>query len=424
MAIERAPRRSSVAAPGRHVPALDGVRGVAILLVMLFHFAYMGGVPPATALDLWALRLLRSAWCGVDLFFVLSGFLITGILVDTRDSAGCLRTFYARRFLRIFPLYYAALALFLFALPILLPGPNQLSELRSEQVWYWTYLLNIRIALESWPSYGALGHFWSLAVEEQFYLVWPFVLVWAPRGRLPWLCLATVAAAIALRVVLVSLGALDAAYVLTPTRMDAFGIGGLVAVLARDEAGRRRLASALRPALGASAAALVALGLWRGGLRGEDPIVTAFGLSLLAVLGASAIAAICVTGPQHIAHRLFDRSGLRFFGRYSYALYVFHHPVTLFATERGLRADLVEPIAGSQLPGLLVVALVCGGVSVALALISWWCWESRFLALKDLFPSAPPVRAQESATGGSATGGSRGIGSSHGSPSPPGSGEP
>src|SRR5437868_4964541 len=136
------------------MPALDGLRGIAIVLVLMHQFDL---ITSPHAIDV----AFDAGWIGVQLFFVLSGFLITGGLLDTRDQHGYFRGFFVRRVLRIFPLYYAALVATLIA--------------GNTSIWLWTYLSNFR-------PHPALPHFWSLAVEEQFYLVWPFV-VWLAGRR-------------------------------------------------------------------------------------------------------------------------------------------------------------------------------------------------------------------------------------------------
>src|SRR5438105_2987757 len=155
-----------------HVPALDGVRGLAILAVLGGHLLISNDV----AASFWVQKLLDIRdllWIGVTLFFALSGFLITGILYDTLGSEGYFRTFYGRRALRIFPLYYGVL----FAL-LLLTHPLHLNW--HGQAWrLLTYTTNLPFTHE-WTSNPAafvnLRHFWSLAVEEQFYLVWPLLI--------------------------------------------------------------------------------------------------------------------------------------------------------------------------------------------------------------------------------------------------------
>src|SRR5262245_10664845 len=160
-----------------HIPALDGIRGIAILLVLLFHFGQYGhGLPyPAVFVDKLFHRICQIGWVGVDLFFVLSGFLITGILYDSKGRNHYFRNFYVRRCLRILPLYYFSLILFLIVLPKLFPLHTGFRSLRQDSFWYWTYLSNVRVAYRGWDSFGVLDHFWSLAVEEQFYLLWPIV---------------------------------------------------------------------------------------------------------------------------------------------------------------------------------------------------------------------------------------------------------
>jgi peptidoglycan/LPS O-acetylase OafA/YrhL len=165
------------------LPALDGVRGLAVLGVMLFHF--VGIMPPSN----WGARaivhVVGFGAYGVELFFVLSGFLITGILCDTRNGPHFFRNFYMRRFLRIFPLYYGVLALVFFVAPQipLLRGPT-LDYLVHHEAWAWLYAVNIYIAKDGDWSFSYLNHFWSLGVEEHFYFFWPavvFVLARRPR---------------------------------------------------------------------------------------------------------------------------------------------------------------------------------------------------------------------------------------------------
>src|SRR5258706_11472560 len=169
------------------LPGLDGLRGLAILMVMMVHF---GGTTEhgITGAALWFSRLTGAGWCGVDLFFVLSGFLITGILYDAKGAPGGLRNFYARRVLRIFPLYYGTLVVLFVILPLLAPGPNPgLEKVAQQQGWLWLYLSNFAAVFIGDHTFaGGLvqaGDFWALAIEEQFYLVWPLVVLTLRRGN-------------------------------------------------------------------------------------------------------------------------------------------------------------------------------------------------------------------------------------------------
>jgi peptidoglycan/LPS O-acetylase OafA/YrhL len=177
-----APRRSSPRSGfAGHLPALDGVRGLAILLVLLYHFvAQTTATNRLEAAVNWA---LGYGFLGVDLFFVLSGFLITGILYDSRADPGYFRTFYMRRVLRIFPLYYAVLAVVFFGVSLLpaLRG-SEIAGLREHQAWAWLYGINVYLSIQGGWVLSYIEHFWSLAVEEHFYFIWPLV-VWLLGAR-------------------------------------------------------------------------------------------------------------------------------------------------------------------------------------------------------------------------------------------------
>jgi peptidoglycan/LPS O-acetylase OafA/YrhL len=375
-----------------HIPALDGLRGVAILLVLLHHFAFYGDFEPRTTFEKIVSMLLAAGWSGVDLFFVLSGFLITRILYRADRGRHYFRNFYLRRTLRIFPVYYATLALFFIvapvvswsigALPAVLDGPYR--TLLSDQGWYWSYLVNIQIALHGWPEINVLAHFWSLAVEEQFYLVWPLVVFCLYRSTLIRLCAILIVLSLAFRVHLAWTGDILAAYVLAPARLDALAIGALLALVACGPGGLapwRRVATAVA---GASAAALFVVAVLRRGLWTEDPLTITLGLTLLASLFGSALV-LAVTSPagSWLARTLTGRP-LVAIGRYSYGIYVFHHFIALGMAQLFTVGDL-PLVAGSRLPALAIYLLIGGGLSLAVAALSWHAFELRFLRLKERF---------------------------------------
>src|SRR4051812_26234940 len=155
-----------------HVPALDGIRGLAILLILAYHFT-LGMTGRGIAVRLIA-KLTSTGWCGVDLFFVLSGFLITGILWNAKESPHRFRNYYVRRALRIFPLYYAAIAIVFAALPFIATRVGGFEGIHGTGAWLGLYGTNILVALRG--QWFPLSHFWSLAVEEHFYLFWPAVV--------------------------------------------------------------------------------------------------------------------------------------------------------------------------------------------------------------------------------------------------------
>ncbi len=369
-----------------HIPALDGIRGIAILLVVIYHSVRYGGMQPIALLDRIVFTLGRVGWSGVDLFFVLSGFLITGILYDAKGEDRYFRHFYARRILRIFPLYYGFLCFFFVILPSLTPLGRQFSSPLKDQIWYWTYLVNVSTALKNGSQIPALVHFWSLAVEEQFYVVWPWVVFALSRRTLMRACVGIVIGSLGLRVALRIIAHLAfAAYVLTPSRMDALALGGLLALIAREAGGLTCLARWARLAAVSSAVFLGMIFVWRHGLAFLDTVVQTIGFTLLAILFGGILVIAVASPPGTVARRLFAHRFLRFLGRYSYALYVFHHPI-MFYMGGFFNAARLPRLAGSQLPGQLAFTAVGASVSLAAALLSWHLYETQFLKLKALFP--------------------------------------
>jgi peptidoglycan/LPS O-acetylase OafA/YrhL len=374
-------------APGGHIPALDGLRGIAILLVLFLHFApYAPGIRPPTALvDRLYLRASGTGWMGVDLFFVLSGFLITGILYDTKGSKHYFRQFYARRFLRIFPLYYAALALFLIVLPSLHIFDSVTGELRRDALWYWTYSYNLRVAATGFRTTTALGHFWSLAVEEQFYLVWPIVVLWLGRKHLLVTCAVAVVAALAFRLALSFTGYVVLPDVLTPARMDALAVGAFIAVMARVPNGLAVMRRWATPIGVAAVLPMAALLLYNIALPtvGHTVVTLLFGAILVLSLTAAPGSALARATASPI---------LRFFGRYSYALYIFHHPLLWLRPVFSLA--FVPTVLGSRLPAFLLWLAISIGATVGVALVSWHLLEKPLLKMKRFFPyhSADAVR--------------------------------
>ncbi len=387
-----------------HIPALDGVRGLAIALVILRHMTLPAWFASSSNLADRALRSVTAAgWSGVDLFFVLSGFLITGILLKERERDGPViekfGRFYWRRVLRIFPLYYAACAVLFFVVPLLpyWSAQPEIGALRHSEPWYWLYGVNLLEVLRGGPATPFnTGHFWSLAVEEQFYIVWPFVVLRASRKTLLRTVYALIVAGPLIR--LAFLLALHgpagptAAYALSACRVDVLGIGALLALLYRDAGERWGRVHRAAPWLGAGAlAAFAALALLRGGARSEDPVIQTVGFSVVAVAMGSFIAwALDVGGAAGALERPLCARPLQMLGKYSYCLYVVHYPLmsVLDLVWAHFRiASLWRPF-GSSLPSWLAYGTVLVACSLAVAAVSWRLLDSRMLALKDRFDPA------------------------------------
>jgi peptidoglycan/LPS O-acetylase OafA/YrhL len=374
------------AASENHIMALDGVRGLAVLLVMAHHFALFGRIVPETKIERLYQSLALGGWIGVDLFFVLSGFLITGILYDAKGSNSYFRGFYARRVLRIFPLYYLTLLFVFLVMPSIFKLGEDYALLSQDQFWYWAYLANWRIAAEGWPEFGLIGHFWSLAIEEQFYILWPLVVFYLSRRQLLALCVALIVGSFLLRVGLrPTLGA-TAIYVMTPMRMDTLATGAWLALAIRGPGGLSRLARFAWPA---AVVAAIPILYWFVRFRELDSVgleMQTFGFSLLALFFGALLVLTLAAPTGSLIGRLFSQPALTFLGRYSYGLYVYHHFV-LFAMDRaGVQVSGLPRPFGSQLLSHLLYSLIAASLSLALALLSWHLFEKRFLRLKARFP--------------------------------------
>lgn len=227
----------SIHQPQKHLGGLDGLRGIAILCVLAFHGAVY--IESGEGVDRWLMEVLKAGWLGVDLFFVLSGFLITGILLDTRDTDRFYSIFFARRFLRIAPLYFLVLAVIFGILPIVWSFDSpEVDFLRRNQGWFWAYLPNWGFVYHRHAFGNAdwlwMDHFWSLAVEEQFYLFWPFVVRRFSSKSLISFCLFVAFASLVLRILLSQQGlSAGALYFPTPCRLDGLALGSIVAVIVR-----------------------------------------------------------------------------------------------------------------------------------------------------------------------------------------------
>ena len=382
---------SSRAAPrlSGHLPALDGLRGLAIILVLIEHFVRL---QPATLLEGIVCRGAAVGWVGVDLFFALSGFLITGILLEAKGGERFFRNFYLRRAFRIFPLYYGCLLLVFFGLPHLgVFGPDETRNLLHTQGWFWSYLSNVMIARAGTLAVSPMQHFWSLAVEEQFYLVWPLIVWLLPRRRLKAVCLSALLGSLAIRMTLRALGEPGAVlYVLTPTHLDPLAAGAWLALVAREPGGLDWVKARVPGALALGLLGIAAIMLTAHGPVVETLAMQSVGYPLLA-LTCAALLAGALTGPVGSPlGRLWRSKVLGFFGRFSYGLYVLHPLLLLLVAWWGFDVAWFAQRAGSQLLGQVVFAGLMTALSAGAALVSWHAWEQPFLRLKSRFPMRAP----------------------------------
>lgn len=372
-----------------HLPGLDGVRGVAIAMVLCLHFAQILQLRPTGAVSEFVLRLASFGWTGVNLFFVLSGFLITGILIEAKGKENYFLSFYARRALRIWPVYFAFLAVSFLVLPRLgIGGGPNWEAARQHQIWYWLHQTNIMMALRELgprPEYPQTLY-WSLAAEEQFYLVWPAVVLLCSRATLQRVCLWGAAASLLSRIIGSASGMPhDAIYVITPMRLDGLLLGAYAALRIRDADGGAPLRR-VAPAIAAvSLAVIVGIQFATGRFDYADAITCTVGDTVIATLSGALVLGAAFQTPGSFGTAFWGSRFLRMLGRYSYAMYIIH-----IAVIRQFNAmvpfDKLTPVLGSlAFAQVLYFAAVMAEV-ILLGAASWFFFERPILSLKRFVP--------------------------------------
>ena len=374
---------AQVKEPLSHIQALDGIRGVAILAVLFFHLFWSNTHTGNRLLDV-LLGIKAAGWAGVDLFFALSGFLITGILFDSLADPHYFRNFYARRVFRIFPLYYGIVLATLIGLFLAHDAtPLNLHLLALVAVYLQNTPLYMDHALGA-ITYNFTGHFWSLAVEEQFYLVWPvLIFLVRRRRRLMVLALALAAVAPVARAILIAhhTPELDL-YTATYCRQDSLLCGAWLALAIRGPLRARVLRFAWLP-FTLALLSILAISITHGDFDYNiNPAVNLYGFSLVAIAGASAIA--LALRPASLTQRLMSNATLRFFGRYSYGLYIYHELIEWSPVGTFVNLPYWSTFASKWVHHMVVFFGILAA-TIAVSLLSYHLYEKPFLSLKRYF---------------------------------------
>ncbi|HTI12735.1 MAG TPA: acyltransferase [Puia sp.] len=349
---------------------LDGFRGMAIFLVGMGHFFN-------------EYALFRGGWVGLNLFFLLSGYLITGRLFYHAQGEGkhYFRDFYARRVLRIFPLYYGCLFIFFVWLPLVYGKYAQhFSDLYGDQLWYWCYLENWQLAFHGIKGNLTLFHFWSLSVEEQFYLCWPLIFLYAgERGR-------RIAAMAGIVVAMLSRCLASTpwmAYFSTLTACEPLLLGALICLLEKE--GRlHTIKSYAVWVAGLSFLFLIGLLLHNPDAGISNRPLLYYGYSAIdAVLAYLLYSSLLSSRVGAWLRKVFSSGWLVWLGKYSYGLYVFHWLILQIFVQKG-QTMLVQRGADGQVAYLLPRI---GGIGLVLLIgyASYHLYEKQFLRWKKYF---------------------------------------
>ncbi len=373
----------------QYIPGMDGLRALALIFVIACHTNNYYPPFPSGLLDRFVALFLGAGWISVDLFFVLSGFLITGILYASRGTTHRYVNFYSRRALRIFPLYYLYLALMF--VWMFVRHEHSLSRLDWASLFFYFY--NFRIVAVGHFS-ANFGHLWSLTVEEHFYMLWPLLVFNLNRRLLMRICVGGAVLSLLLRVAVThsSLG-MRGSYVLTPCRLDGLLLGAWLALASVDPIFWERVKRYYRFVGVAALLSLALMAIRQGhfysaifpnqipGIRSSELLIT-WGITPLAVFCGWAVITASSGGP---ITRFLELPVLRWLAKRSYGVYIYHFFILSTLGRRLFTSHLLARLPGWA--GVLTVAAVVLILATSVAAISYQFFELPFLRLKKLFPA-------------------------------------
>lgn len=352
-----------------YYPALDGLRGIGCLLVVVYH-------------NFWFLqRYLFFGWLAMDIFFVLSGFLITDILMNSMGRPSYLKNFYARRILRVFPLYFVFLALMIFVVARI-PGTSSMQYATEHQAWFWTFTQNWLLIFRNPGGENALNHLWSMAVEEQFYLLWPLAVALVRRPKPLMVILGVLLVGFSCFRLWLWMRQVDGfAYYnfFLFTRIDGICIGCMVALL--QQINFKFLGKYM---------ALIVLGFaginfifYDVNLHNQNsfPYLGLIGFSTFSMIFGLLV--YDITNQQTpFFSRMFDLGFLKLIGRISYGTYIFHWPLYLLLNG-WMQTLLMRWLP--DFPAMFATSAIITIMAYGLGYLSYRYFEGYFLNMKKWF---------------------------------------
>ena len=322
--------------PGKYVKEFDGWRGLGIIFVVLAHY-----VP----------KFFIGSWVFMEMFFVMSGFLITGILLDTKAKPNYFKSFILRRVLRVFPLYYLSLIIFLFLIP---NAWLDTTYHREHQVWFWLYIENWLFSIDGWPTAKGLSHFWSLAIEEQFYIMWPLVvLIFSKKGLIRF-CVFLFFFSILFRNVGENFGfVMPFPYVATFGRMEGIVLGAIIAVMVRTN--KSFLERFTYPITVIAGALSVGVFLIAKTMHMEYSWNWRINYTLVDIFFAGLITMTLCKAELKGLKTLFNLKILKQLGIMSYCIYIFHLPIQFVCNNLFLNDFMIRTGGQEDLSKLICV---------------------------------------------------------------------
>ena len=357
-------------------PNLDGLRAVGILMVLVSHFFS----------PLFNVTVL---WTSIDLLFALSGLLITGILIETKDDPQYFKKFYMRRLLRIFPLYYLLLLLFSLYAFVISIHPENFIYFKNNFGYFLTYTQNWYFIRSGMPLFGHLNHTWTLAIDEQIYLLWP-LLLWLCKNnkQLVLLCAATLVFSLTYRVVYNYSHPVgnDAYFINTFCRIDSFAAGSLMYCVLRFSPAMSERKVFLT--LLASLALFLACGFADGSFLRSGNYMRNFGCTL-AGIHFSTWLYFAVTARNSILKFILSNRLIVYIGKISYSLYVFHWFILII-----MGARINDLLLHAGIHSLLLSSVSCLALVFIVSMLSYHFFEKPIIKLKKKFSYAKiPVNA-------------------------------
>ncbi|PZR27822.1 MAG: hypothetical protein DI535_08725 [Citrobacter freundii] len=337
--------------PGSFVKEFDGWRGLGMMFVLLAHYF------PS---------IFIGSWVFMEMFFVMSGFLITGILIDAKGKSGYYTKFMGRRIVRVFPVYYVFLAIIFFAIPA---SWVDLSYYKDHQAWFWLYGQNWLYATEGWPAMKGLHHLWSLAIEEQFYIVWPLVVLAFSKKGLIRFCLFLFAFSFVFRNTGMNMGfVMPFPYVATLGRMEGLVLGAIIAVLVRtDRSFLERWAFPVTVISGAMAILLFALS---GTMMFQDPLQYGLNYTVVDIFFAGMITLTLCEGQLKNFKKILSMPVFVWLGVVSYCMYILHYPIQVI-----VETNFLEKIRVSLGGSYGMAKLSCVGIALMITIAATYIFH-------------------------------------------------